>query len=448
MSPLIRRKYRTSVAFATGCRGINKSSRCNRKIRVPIAMWSCKVEENMTLKEVDGKTIQEFETKIIAKDDTITRVPGTFQDYEMSKEELVERPRKRDLYGFVDHPQLQQRSHRSEFAPRRLSQPDGNMNGWLLEDEDEVERNEVDSDLESTTNIPNLANPWSYDERWMRIALTRWIEETGNAVIDNTEDVWAATAISWNYFKALMVEEFCPSNEMEKLENEFWNHKMVGANHASYTDRFHELAKLVPHLVTPESSRIKRYIAGLALEIRGMLQATQPTTIQNAILRAGILTDEAVSCDNKKARTGTRFVATAPTRNETVGYYPRQAALVNDVRMDNNPRVCHECGSPDHFRNTCPKLNRAPVQTGNQLAIEGSQNNRSNGKQVRGRAYNVNVNAMEAVQDPNIVTGTFSLNDHFVTVLFDSGANFSFISTEFAPLLNVKPSIVNPGRSS
>ncbi|GKD78155.1 putative reverse transcriptase domain-containing protein [Tanacetum coccineum] len=39
----------------------------------------------------------------------------------------------------------------------------------------------------------------------------------------------------------------------------------------------------------------------------------------------------------------------------------------------------------------------------------------------------------------------FSLNDHFVTVLFDSGADFSFISTKFAPLLNVRPSIVNPG---
>ncbi|GKA86942.1 hypothetical protein Tco_0808653 [Tanacetum coccineum] len=39
MSPPIRRKYRASVAFATGCRRINKSRRCNRKIRVPIAMW-------------------------------------------------------------------------------------------------------------------------------------------------------------------------------------------------------------------------------------------------------------------------------------------------------------------------------------------------------------------------------------------------------------------------
>ncbi|GJV23707.1 reverse transcriptase domain-containing protein [Tanacetum coccineum] len=515
MSPPIRRKYRASVAFATGCRRINKSRRCNRKIRVPIAMWPCKVEEKMTLKEVDGKTIQEFETKIIAKDGTITRVSRTFQG--------------------------------NEFAPRRLSQPDGNMNGWLLEDEDEVERNEVDSDLESTasskpvwekttkadrdlannTNNANngnngggngndgnngcsfktfqSCNPKEYDGKGGAIALTRWIEKMEN-VIDNSGNAGrvAAMAISWNDFKALMVEEFCPSNEMEKLENEFWNHKMVGANHAAYTDRFHELAKLVPHLVTPESSRIKRYIAGLAPEIRGMLRATQPTTIQTAILRAGILTDEAVSCgtltkgsdkrkgveepsktggfwkDNKKAKTGTGFVATTPTRNETVGYYPRcskcytnhpenrmcrlcfncqkpghfakdcrapnrQAAPVNAVRMNNNPRVCHECGSPDHFRNTCPKLNRAPGQTGNQLAIEGSRNNRSNGNQIRGRAYNVNVNAMEAVQDPNVVTGTFSLNDHFVTVLFDSGADFSFVSTKFAPLLNVKPSIVNPG---
>ncbi|GJX44740.1 putative reverse transcriptase domain-containing protein [Tanacetum coccineum] len=101
--------------------------------------------------------------------------------------------------------------------------------------------------------------------------------------------------------------------------------------------------------------------------------------------------------------------------------------------------------SSDHLRNTCPKLNRAPGQAGNHLALEGSRNNQGNGNRVRGRAYNVNVNAMEAVQDPNVVTGTFSLNDHFVTILFDSGADFSFISTEFAPLLNVKPSIVNPG---
>ncbi|GKD85554.1 putative reverse transcriptase domain-containing protein [Tanacetum coccineum] len=300
----------------------------------------------------------------------------------------------------------------------------------------------------------------------------------------------ATIGMIWNDFKALLVEEFCPSNEMERLENEFWNNKMVGANHAAYTDRFHELAKLVPHLVTPESARIKRYVAGLAPEIRGMLKATQSTTIQNAILRAGILTDDAISCgtlsksnekrntveetsksggswkENKKAKVGTGFVATAPLRNEFVGSNPRCTKcythhpengyfrlcfncqklghFVKECRAPFRP-VCYECGSPDHFHNNCPKLYRAPGQAGNQLALEGSRNTRSNGNQVRGRAFNVNVNEMEAVQDPNVVTGTFSLIDHFVTILFDSRANFSFISTKFTPFLNVKPSIVNPG---
>nr|GEW12708.1 reverse transcriptase domain-containing protein [Tanacetum cinerariifolium] len=155
----------------------------------------------------------------------------------------------------------------------------------------------------------------------------------------------AAIGMSWADFKALLVEEFCPSNEVEKLEYEFWNQKMD----AGYTNRFHELAKLVPHLVTPESSRIKRYITGLAPEIRGMLQATQPTTIQSAILRAGILTDEAVSCgtltkgnekrkgvekssklggernENKWVKVSKGFVASTTYRNENDMSLPKCA---------------------------------------------------------------------------------------------------------------------------
>ncbi|GJS28230.1 integrase, catalytic region, zinc finger, CCHC-type containing protein [Tanacetum coccineum] len=40
----------------------------------------------------------------------------------------------------------------------------------------------------------------------------------------------------------------------------------------------------------------------------------------------------------------------------------------------------------------------------------------------------------------NIVTGTFTLNDHFATTLFDSGADYSFVSTTFIPLLGLEPS--------
>ncbi|GJZ61266.1 hypothetical protein Tco_0617403 [Tanacetum coccineum] len=37
---------------------------------------------------------------------------------------------------------------------------------------------------------------------------------------------------------------------------------LVGADHAGYTDRFHELEKLVPHLATPEVKHVTRYING------------------------------------------------------------------------------------------------------------------------------------------------------------------------------------------
>ncbi|GJY31651.1 reverse transcriptase domain-containing protein [Tanacetum coccineum] len=136
MSPPIRRKYHDSVAFATGCKRITNTKRCNRKIRIPIAMWSCRVEEKMTLKEVDGQTVEEIETKIIAKDGTVTRVTRKFQGYETSEEQPVKQPRSHDLYGFVDHPQLQQGNPMNEFAPYRLPQPNNNKNGWLIEEEE------------------------------------------------------------------------------------------------------------------------------------------------------------------------------------------------------------------------------------------------------------------------------------------------------------------------
>ncbi|GKE73332.1 putative reverse transcriptase domain-containing protein [Tanacetum coccineum] len=79
----------------------------------------------------------------------------------------------------------------------------------------------------------------------------------------------------------------------------------------------------------------------------------------------------------------------------------------------------------------------------NQVILQGIGNSRNNGNQVKGTAFNVNV--VGDLQDPNVVTGTVSLNHHYAIILFDSGADFSFISIDFAPLINVEPSFVNLG---
>ncbi|GJY04999.1 putative reverse transcriptase domain-containing protein, partial [Tanacetum coccineum] len=55
-----------------------------------------------------------------------------------------------------------------------------------------------------------------------------------------------------------------------------------------------------------------------------------------------------------------------------------------------------------------------------------------------GRAFMLG--AEEARQDLNIMAGTFTLNNHYATTLFDSGPDYSFVSTTFIPLLDIEPS--------
>ncbi|GJU93365.1 putative reverse transcriptase domain-containing protein [Tanacetum coccineum] len=76
------------------------------------------------------------------------------------------------------------------------------------------------------------------------------------------------------------------------------------------------------------------------------------------------------------------------------------------------------------------------------MVISGNNFNRgNNGNQARGRAFALGTN--EALQDPNIMTSMFSLNDQYATVLFDYGADYSFVSTKFMPLINAQPSDLN-----
>ncbi|GKC47526.1 reverse transcriptase domain-containing protein, partial [Tanacetum coccineum] len=148
---------------------------------------------------------------------------------------------------------------------------------------------------------------------------------------------------------------------------------MVGANHAAYTNRFHKLSKLVPHLVTPESKRIERYIHGLAPQIYGMIRVTQPTIIQSVILKAEALTDEAVRYgtlskssekrkevvesakqrgswnDNRRSKVGKGFVAAVPTRNEYAGSHPKCAKCFAYHPEGGPCRLCYNCQKPGHF---------------------------------------------------------------------------------------------------
>nr|GEV74400.1 hypothetical protein [Tanacetum cinerariifolium] len=293
-------------------------------------------------------------------------------------------------------------------------------------------------------------------------------------VVVQTRSREATVGMTCEDFKTLTREEFCPNKEIQKLETEFWCHTMVRASHAAYNYQFHELARLVPNLVTPENKRIERYIYGLALQIHGMVAATEPTTILSVVQKARMLTDKVIRNgalkkitekkgnsressrdgkardDNKRPKTGRVFaLITNPVRKEYTWHFakdckvrPRMVTLVNNKNSTVTRGACFECGVTDHYKASCPRLNRAPRAGGNRpnqvMDIEGGHGYENNVNKVRGGAFMMG--AEEARQDPNILTDTFTLNNKYATILFDSGANYSFVSTTFIPLLGIEPS--------
>nr|GEZ73868.1 putative reverse transcriptase domain-containing protein [Tanacetum cinerariifolium] len=93
--------------------------------------------------------------------------------------------------------------------------------------------------------------------------------------------------------------------------------------------------------------------------------------------------------------------------------------------------TCFECGAQGHFKNNCPKL-------GNRN--QGNQNQAGNGNAVA-RAYGVGT--IGGIPAANVVTGTFLLNNHCASILFDTVADKSFVSTAFSSLININPSTLD-----
>lgn len=82
--------------------------------------------------------------------------------------------------------------------------------------------------------------------------------------------------------KEMMMEEYCPRGEAQKLEQELWDLTMTNSDIVSYTNRFSDLAALCPGMVIPESMKIETYIWGLSPQIQGNVLPSNPTTYDSS----------------------------------------------------------------------------------------------------------------------------------------------------------------------
>ncbi|KAL9995940.1 putative nucleotidyltransferase, Ribonuclease H [Helianthus debilis subsp. tardiflorus] len=101
---------------------------------------------------------------------------------------------------------------------------------------------------------------------------------------------------------------------------------------------------------------------------------------------------------------------------------------------------CYNCGAEGHIKRHCPQLNRK--NNNNQGNGNNNNNNggNNNGNEARGRAFVLGRG--DAVNDPNVVMGKFLLDNIYVTVLFDSGADTSYMSVKMCQLLKRAPTLL------
>ncbi|PWA68100.1 reverse transcriptase domain-containing protein [Artemisia annua] len=321
----------------------------------------------------------------------------------------------------------------------------------------------------------------------MQDALSWW-----NATVQ-TLGATAAYQISWTEFKAKILRKYCPRSEIRKIEDEFHDLIVKGVDLRAYNRRFQELKTLCPSKVPDLEKMLEKYIEGLPRSIEGDVTASNPTTLEAAMEIAQKLLDREVKYNehkrklddkrtthhnnnyqhgstsnhrnynnqgnnrnhnqyhsnrnthhqqqNKRQENNKAFVATEgggyngskPQCNrcklhhegpctikchkcQKIGHMAKNCRI---PATGSNTQIitptCYGCGEVGHIRSQCPKRN--------------GQNN------ARARAY-----IMGDGNAPDVVTGTFLINHHNARILFDSGADKSFVSDTLAPLLDVTPS--------
>nr|GEW24063.1 hypothetical protein [Tanacetum cinerariifolium] len=233
------------------------------------------------------------------------------------------------------------------------------------------------------------------------------------------------------------------------------------------TQRFQELTMLCTKMVPKEEDPVEKFIGGLPDNIQGNgyamknaknkrkfdnyqrdIRGQQPPFKRQNVGGQNIARAYTAGNNERRVYNGPlplcnkcKFHHEGPCTMRCgncnkVGHLTRDCKATNSTTSTQrgqvaNQRVvtCYKCGRQCHYRNDCPKLKdqKCRNKTGNKNEIG----------EARGKVYVLG--GGDANPNSDAVTGTFLLNNHYASVLFDSGADRSFVSTTFSTLLDIIP---------
>ncbi|KAJ0488851.1 putative retrotransposon gag domain-containing protein [Helianthus annuus] len=128
----------------------------------------------------------------------------------------------------------------------------------------------------------------------------------------------AAYELTWEELKAIMMDEFCPPHERQKLEDEFWNIKQKDGDNAALTARFKQLSIICPDQVKTSDMAIKKYIRALPDCVADFVHAAKSSSIEETYLLAAEINDKRVKAGFwDKPSKSLHQATTAPTADTT-----------------------------------------------------------------------------------------------------------------------------------
>ncbi|GJX80243.1 putative reverse transcriptase domain-containing protein [Tanacetum coccineum] len=250
-----------------------------------------------------------------------------------------------------------------------------------------------------------------------------------------------AYSMTWKDLKKKMTDKYCPRVEIKKLDAELWNLKVK------------------------ESNKIERYVGGLPDMIHGSVVASKPKTMQEAIEIATELMDNKIHTfaerqtenkrkeddnqqqqqPNKRQNTGRAYTTGSGEKKPYEGFKPL-CAKCNYHQDSPCAPECYKCTRVGHLAHDCRSTANANT-TNNQRGTKADQKPTCYECGAQGHfKRDSKVYAIGRVgtnPDSNIVTGTFLLNSRYASVLFDTGADRSFVYTAFSSQIDITPSALD-----
>ncbi|GJT13064.1 putative reverse transcriptase domain-containing protein [Tanacetum coccineum] len=245
------------------------------------------------------------------------------------------------------------------------------------------------------------------------------------------------------------------------------------------------LESCTAEMTEEESDKIERYVGGLPNMIHGNIVASKLKTMQEAVEMATELMDKKVITiaerqadnkntsrnnqnqqqQNKRQNTGRAYTAGTGEKKPYEGSKPL-CAKCNYHHDGLCAPKCHKCNKVSHFAHDCRSAgnaNNANNERGTrsgqkhtcfECRVQGHfkrecpmlKNNKNRGNQVGNDKALAKVYAVghaEINPDSNIVTGTFLLNNCYASILFNTGADRSFVSTAFSSQMDITPSTLD-----